>query len=40
MAVGGWLQMQGLNFYCDGIFKPVPRWGKGIKVLRDSVEKQ
>jgi hypothetical protein len=39
MAVGEWLQMQDPDFFCDGIFKLVPRCVKVINVLGDYVEK-
>jgi hypothetical protein len=39
MAVGEWLQIKEPNFYCDRIFKLMPRWDKCINVLRDYVEK-
>jgi hypothetical protein len=30
--------MQEPNFWSDGIFKPIARWGKCINVLRNYVE--
>jgi hypothetical protein len=40
MAVCERVRIQEPDFYRDGIFKHVRRWGKYINVLRDYVEKQ
>jgi hypothetical protein len=40
MEVREWLQMQEPDFYRDGIFKFMPRWGKCISVLGDFFKKE
>ena len=39
IAVCEWVQMHKPDFYCDGIFKLVPKWGKCINTLKDYDEK-
>jgi hypothetical protein len=39
IAAPEWLCMQEIDFYGNGIFKLVPRWGKCINVFGDYVEK-
>jgi hypothetical protein len=39
ITVGECLQIKEPNFYCHRILKLMPRWDKGINILRDYVEK-
>jgi len=39
MALHEWLWIQGPDYYCDVIFKPMPGWDKCINVFGDYAEK-